>query len=155
MNATLDQLRREHQRVLSELTDIERRTLPGGDSGASVAAFSGFLAGEVARHFTLEEEALFPLLGRHLSHEMGPLAIMLSEHAQFRQLQDGLLHALDSGDRHRQDTCARALIELLRTHIAKEDNVLFPMAEHLLGPDEKAEVDRRAQALAAQLSASA
>lgn len=152
MNATLDQLRRDHEHVLGVLADFERRAPHGGDPGGSFAAFSGFLAGEVARHFTLEEEALFPLLGHHLSHEMGPLAVMLSEHAQFRQLQEGLSHAVESGDRDRQQACAQALIELLHAHIAKEDNVLFPMAEHLLGPDERAEVDRRAQALVAASS---
>jgi hemerythrin-like domain-containing protein len=40
------------------------------------------------------------------------------------------------------------LIELLRGHIAKEDQILFPMAERLLSPAELDEVDRRAAALA-------
>jgi regulator of cell morphogenesis and NO signaling len=145
MNATLDELRRDHQRVLDELAEFERRALQGGDADDRFAAFSEFLAGEISQHFTVEEEALFPLLGRHLGTEVGPIAVMLSEHAQFRRLQEGLAHAVKSGDRTRQQAGARAIVELLRAHIGKEDNVLFPMAERLLAPDEQEEVDRRAQ----------
>lgn len=148
MTATVDQLRRDHVQVLAQLADVEHRALAAEDPSAPLSAFSSFLASEVLHHFTLEEDALFPLLGHHLSYEMGPLAVMLAEHAEFRRLQEALTDALRTGDRNTQRVHARAIIDLLRDHIAKEDDVLFPLAEEMLAPAEKAEVDQRAQALA-------
>jgi regulator of cell morphogenesis and NO signaling len=91
---------------------------------------------------------LFPVLARHLSQTHGPLAVMNAEHATFRELLNDLDASVLAGDCGRQRAAAQDLIDLLRGHIAKEDQVLFPMASRLLSPEEQGEVESRAVALA-------
>jgi len=39
------------------------------------------------------------------------------------------------------------IVQLLRSHISKEDNVLYPMARQFLGEEGLAEVARKVEAL--------
>jgi hemerythrin-like domain-containing protein len=144
MTATIALLSAQHQHVLARLAAMEVETANGNAS--HLAPFAAYLEDEVARHFALEEQALFPLLARHLSLTQGPLAVMNAEHASFRDLLARLTDALRAGDRAAQLADAAALIELLRGHIAKEDSVLFPMAARLLNAAERDELDRRSAA---------
>jgi len=71
----------------------------------------------------------------------GPIEVMLAEHEQGRTLTRGLREAarrLESGDasaRVQVVSHARRYVALLREHIAKEDNVLFPLADALLSSE--------------------
>lgn len=92
---------------------------------------AGFLVGAEPHH-QREEQVLFPALQEH--GIFGPPEVMASEHVRLRALK-GALHDLAgrvlAGDRGPwQDlrATAEALIEALRTHIAKEDVVLYPLA---------------------------
>ena len=90
-------------------------------------------------HHTKEEDRLFLSMERQgLPRDGGPLAVMLDEHesgrGHVRAMADRLERAaLGDGDalgafaKH-----ASALDDLLREHIAKENGVLFPMADELL-----------------------
>lgn len=147
MTATIELLSTQHQEVLARLTDVEAEIMARDSS--DLAPFAAYLAGEVAHHFAIEEQALFPLLAQHLGLEHGPLAVMNAEHDAFRALLADLSAAVRARHRDAQRTHAAELVELLRAHIAKEDQVLFPMAARLLSADEQSEVDRRAAALAA------
>jgi hemerythrin-like domain-containing protein len=142
---TIEVLGAQHQDVLAQLAALEGQLR--SSAAADVAAFARYLEQEVMQHFALEEQALFPVLGRHLSLDQGPLAVMNSEHQAFRELLDGLGAALRAQDRDAQRAHAAEIIELLRDHIRKEDHVLFPMARRILGADEQQEVDGRAAAL--------
>ena len=67
--------------------------------------------------------------------DQGPIAVMLSEHEQGRAYTRGLREAaenLQAGDKGAVPIVvrnARGYAALLRQHIMKEDNVLFPMAD--------------------------
>ncbi len=148
MNATIELLGRQHQQVLARLDATESGFSPCGANG-ELPDLVVYLEREVAHHFILEERALFPVLERHLSPVQGPLAVMNAEHNRFRELMHGLSASLGSGDLEQQRTYATDLIELLRAHIGKEDNVLFPMALRMLTPEEEGEVDARAAAMPA------
>ena len=71
---------------------------------------------------------------------------MLGEHQQARNYTRRLREAaerLDAGDEQAQVEVirnARGYVALLRQHIAKEDNVLFPMAEQVIPASEHDEV---------------
>jgi iron-sulfur cluster repair protein YtfE (RIC family) len=81
------------------------------------------------RHFTLEEDLLFPAVeGANLS-ATGPTNVMRMEHRQIRQLLDDL-----TGDLRRQDSDAclgdlETLHMLSQQHNAKEESVLYPMSD--------------------------
>lgn len=147
MMSTIESLCQEHQQVLAQLDAVEAELNAPG-SATNLKAFAGYLEAEVMHHFAVEEHALFPVLARHLSQTQGPLAVMNAEHTSFRELVNDLDAGVRSGDYGQQRSAAQDLIELLRGHIAKEDQVLFPMAFRLLSPDEQGEVESRAAALA-------
>lgn len=145
MTATIELLSTQHQEVLAQLANVEAEIMT--PERFDLASFAAYLEGEVAHHFAIEEQALFPLLAGYLGEEEGPLAVMNAEHAAFRELVTGLSTALRSGNREAQRAHAAELVQLLRAHIAKEDQILFPMAARLLSPAEQDEVNRRAAAL--------
>src|SRR5262249_40531710 len=98
-------------------------------------------------HHGKEENCLFPALFRKgLPREVGPVAVMLSEHEEGRREIAGMRDAVaasERGDRAGSGRVvhhARADVELLRDHIAKENNVLFPMADGVMNAAEQAEL---------------
>jgi hemerythrin-like domain-containing protein len=60
--------------------------------------------------------------------EGGPIAVMLEEHAAGR----ALIRAMGADAPASQAEAARRYAELLRRHIEKENDVLFPLADALL-----------------------
>ena len=96
-------------------------------------------------HHAKEEKHLFPLLeARGVPHEGGPISALLHDHeegrAHVRALGRSLVGACE-GDPQATPTFARhahAYVSLLRAHIQKEDDVLFPLADQRLTPDDDA-----------------
>ncbi len=95
-------------------------------------------------HHHKEEQVLFPLLREKAPMAAGPVSVMLAEHDQGRAhvsaVADGL-SAASAGDADARDAVAAGLegySALLRAHIAKENKVLFPLAERALRADDKA-----------------
>jgi len=95
-------------------------------------------------HHTKEEKHLFPALEeRGVPGESGPIAVMLQEHEEGRQAVRALAEALQAKTpgRAAQVLAERleAYVGLLRPHIEKENNVLFPLADRVLsaGDQEK------------------
>jgi hemerythrin-like domain-containing protein len=101
-------------------------------------------------HHGKEEELFFPALAKKgMPVHGGPIGVMLHEHEEGRQLarqMKELASAYEKGDREAGKgwaSAARRYAQLLREHILKENQVLFPMAEGILSPAEE-------EALAAQ-----
>lgn len=139
-------LKHEHQIILLVLGGAEREA-HAIRSGASPDLVKLREIIDFARNFMdrchhgKEERHLFELMiERGMSKEFGPIGVMLHEHEQGRSLVQGVAAALaqlESGEQAAAATLARALIdlsELLRAHIYKEDNILYPMADRLLSP---------------------
>jgi hemerythrin-like domain-containing protein len=97
---------------------------------------SGFADG---CHHRKEEGVLFVSMSAHgIPVQGGPIGIMLAEHEQGRLFTQGLRRAakqLEAGDASAQDEvirCSLGYAALLRQHIYKEDNILFPMADQVI-----------------------
>ena len=87
-------------------------------------------------HHEKEEEALFPALERQgLPRDGGPIGVMLHEHERGRDCVRRLRAAIDDESIESAKDAAREYTALLRSHIAKEDQVLFPMARDVLPDD--------------------
>ena len=143
---TMDPIRRfeeEHTVALAALDRLEaaaetlRSGAPAGPQLAIAREVHGLLCGAVRRHNEDEERALFPLLG-----EDAPIGPFLEEHDTLWKLEADLVAAIDRGDRDRVARQALEIVDLLRTHIRRENDVLFPMARALLGADGLAIVAR-------------
>ena len=93
-------------------------------------------------HHGKEENVLFPELKRRgVKREGGPIGVMLAEHDVGRGHVRGMLKGLYQL-RYDEDEAVTAIREhactyrnLLRVHIHKENNVLFPMADRLVPED--------------------
>jgi len=138
----------EHEVALAALDRLEAaaEALRGGASPephfATAREVHGLLCGAVRQHNEDEERALFPVLG-----EDAPLGPFLEEHETLWKLEEDLATAIDRADRERVARVSLDIADLLRTHIHRENEVLFPMARALLGADGLAmvarELDRR------------
>lgn len=90
-------------------------------------------------HHRKEEGVLYPaMVDAGMPRDVGPIAVMLAEHEQGRVYTRGLRAAaqrLEAGDASAQADVigyARGYADLLRQHIGKEDNILFPMAGQVI-----------------------
>jgi hemerythrin-like domain-containing protein len=82
-------------------------------------AFLRFLERDLAVHFTLEEETLFPILARYPQLAGGPVAVMESEHVEFRTMVRRLANALEAGSMREAEAIAKAIVDFLRAHMSE------------------------------------
>ncbi len=143
MSKAIDELKHDHDAILSSLSILDamigRLGTARAPTPADVQSFLGFLKEFADKcHHGKEEGILFPALtAAGMPAEGGPVGVMLSEHAEGRELIKEMEAAVSSGmDAQALSTAARGYAELLRAHIMKENNVLFPMAERMLPPGE-------------------
>jgi hemerythrin-like domain-containing protein len=99
-------------------------------------------------HHHKEEDVLFDAMGGSGAPDAGgTVDMMLEEHEQGRVFTRAMREAarrLERGDdtgRSPLLTNARRYVALLRDHIMKEDEMLFPMADELLSEPEQAELN--------------
>jgi hemerythrin-like domain-containing protein len=134
------------ERVLNALERASNRLSQGEDvylrffTGTTVF-IKGFADG---CHHQKEEAILFPALVENgLSKESGPVAMMLAEHEEGRNLAQRLRQSTEryqSGNIKARDEMVLSSLEyvkLLRQHIYKEDNVVFPLADKIIPPEQQ------------------
>lgn len=143
MSKAIDELKHDHDAILSSLsildTMVGRLDGAGAPSAEDLRGFIGFLKEFADKcHHGKEEGILFPALtDAGMPQHGGPVGVMLSEHVEGRafikEMEQAITGAVDvkSFSRAAQDYAA-----LLRAHIAKENDVLFPAAERLLASAE-------------------
>jgi hemerythrin-like domain-containing protein len=138
----LAELHHEHEVILRALALLERA---GDRLAAGRAVDEAALAGlvELLRtfadrcHHGKEESHLFP--AARATDAAGLLPPFLEDHEEGR----ALLRALaGGGDPGRRAAAARRYVGLLRDHIRREDEVLFPLLDEALGPAVQAALAR-------------
>ncbi len=165
----IDILKGEHCVILQRLEMIERtlqylESLPSQTAlkrckieQSRLRTWVDELSGQVALHFSMEEEALFPVLAEYIGREHGLIEVMLQEHASISSAlsdwknaasqlckltvsaREGLLKVV-IGSGHQS-------IALLRLHISKEDQILFKICEVSLSEKEKIQVWKKLRAI--------
>jgi hemerythrin-like domain-containing protein len=95
-------------------------------------------------HHGKEEDILFPaLVLSGMSKENGPIAVMLNDHAMGRGYIKGMVQGLERLPNSEEDgkkiliDNGKKYIQLLRIHIMKENNILFPMADQRISDEEQ------------------
>ena len=158
MSAT-DVLKDEHrgvERMLAIVEAASNRLAAGGAVPAelylnAVDFFRGFTDG---CHHAKEESKLFPALEQHgVSRQGGPVGVMLAEHEMGRTYVRAMAEAAarySQGDKSAASglvQCGRSYVSLLRQHIAKEDGILFPLADRVLSEGEQAQLGEEFEAI--------
>ncbi len=145
-------LRKEHEAILKMLDAAEetaRRAMHGNHMRPQIYGelLEFFKVFADSCHHGKEEGLLFPALeGKGLPKDNGPIAVMLFEHERGRELIRTMSQAsaeIAGGNPGAAEIWASAAQEyaaLLRTHISKENDILFMMAERLLSESEQAEL---------------
>lgn len=143
MKAT-DILRSEHTIILNVLGALERIAKNQRDSGDLEVTSAGealeFLQNFADRcHHAKEEGQFFPALAAHgLPVKVGPLAVMVADHDRGRALLACMAKALAGASTQDPSAAAdyriaaQSYVDLMRDHIDKENDVLFPMGDEML-----------------------
>ncbi|MDP6787982.1 MAG: hemerythrin domain-containing protein [Rhodospirillales bacterium] len=126
-----DALLGEHSAFYMLFNQVEEiATIEG--AMAQIRGATTVLAAMVESHATIEEELLFTALEPHLGREAGPIAQMYAEHEELERLLGQIEEAQDVA----QATALVAeALSAARSHFRKEEQVLFPMAQNLLGDE--------------------
>lgn len=162
MHPALQHFRTEHELCLTELGKVElalerlQKEGPDDEANSALGRFFKFLETVLLPHSRQEERVLFPLLERRLI-ESGEhsgtnppttgVGVLETEHVQVIQLSAVMLNffgvagclpdqksqriVLEAGIEQ-----GKALVELLRTHISREDNIIFSLAHKLITTEE-------------------
>ncbi len=142
-------LRQEHDLILEVASALTVVLDEGGDSHYDdiercVTFFRVFAD---ACHHGKEEDLLFPALEANgMPRDGGPIAVMLMEHDEGRELVREMSAAMAparAGDEGAADTlraAALGFVELITAHIAKENSILFEMADRLIEGADRVEL---------------
>ena len=137
MKDPLDELMNEHrviEQVLSALEEAADREVPISFYEGVADFVANFADG---CHHDKEETLLFASLEKHgVPRGAGPIGVMLHEHEVGRSCMKRLAVAISASDCAAARKAAGDYTDLLRQHIQKEDNVLYPMAREILPADE-------------------
>jgi len=85
------------------------------------------------RHFQKEEDTLFPAFEQATGNAMGPTRVMRLEHRQMRDALAEMSNALAGGDLEDYLGQAETLLILMQQHNIKEEQILYPMCDQILG----------------------
>jgi hemerythrin-like domain-containing protein len=148
MTPAIESLMTEHrliEQVLGSLETFAQNISRGADADReTVREYAEFFKNFADRcHHGKEEDRLFVKMNEYgFPRDFGPIAVMLSDHVEGRNHVRAIATVgAGSGpltDEERASLVANAqgYIPLLRSHIMKEDNVLYPMALQAVPPSE-------------------
>lgn len=140
-------LRDEHVLILGALDALERAADRLERFGAAPpdawwAEMVGWLRAFADQgHHAKEERLLFPAMARAgvPADGGGPIGAMLAEHEEGR----ALVRVIAGSDGPRRAAAVRRYVDLLRAHIDKENDVLFPLADSVLDAEAQRDLARR------------
>ena len=107
------------------------QAIPAASQPDQVHMHAAMLASALATHAQLENDLLFSAMEPHVG-PMGPLAVMRREHEEIEGTLAGLQEVQDTAEAQRMLLYA---IRVARDRFAKEEQILYPMAEKALGAE--------------------
>ena len=103
------------------------------DAETSFKAFDD----DMAHHFRMEEEVLFPALAS-AGGPSGPVQVMLMEHTQIRELLGQMAAAVAQKDAQEYGGLSETLLMVMQQHNHKEENILYPIMDQILAKEREA-----------------
>jgi iron-sulfur cluster repair protein YtfE (RIC family) len=124
-------LKDDHRRLDALIDEVGARLKERAFADAG-RRFAEFAAG-LHRHIEIEERILFPVYEERTQITQGPTQVMRFEHREIRRLMDAIAAALKEENAPHATEGLGALVEILTGHNRKEERVLYPMTDELLG----------------------
>lgn len=139
-------LRDEHDVILDVLGTFRRmldRVERGDPDPEGLGTTLGFFREFADRcHHAKEEARLFPAMTEAgVPEHGGPVGVMLEEHEQgreyLREVGRGIEELASAGEAARRRILDNGLayVQMLQAHIHKENEILFPLADRVIGPE--------------------
>ena len=135
MTSILAFMTQDHRHCDANLAATEENVEAGrwDEAGQSWTAFQNALE----KHLNREEDFLFPAFEAQTGMTQGPTAVMRMEHEQMRSLVSEMDEAVVAKDADSFLGLAETLMILSQQHNMKEEQILYPMSDEVLGdPDE-------------------
>lgn len=85
------------------------------------------------RHLLIEERIIFPAFEASVGHALSPTAAMRAEHLRIRAVAQRLSDAVEAHSAADFLKHAETLLLTMHQHSEKEEGVLYPMIERVLG----------------------
>jgi iron-sulfur cluster repair protein YtfE (RIC family) len=136
-----DYMMRDHRRLDEILADVVRM-VDDGELERADHNFGDFDKG-MARHIRMEEGSLFPAFEVRSPSGAHPIAVMQREHRLIESALGEMRLALARGAVSAFREAHRRLVELLEAHNLKEERVLYPAIDRVLGAVERADLIAR------------
>jgi hemerythrin-like domain-containing protein len=140
----------DEHRVIEQVLNCLEKMADRCDAGEAMDGTSALEVLQFLRNFAdrchhgKEEGHLFPLLeARGFARDHGPTGVMLREHEEGRSLLAAMAGAVERDAPRAFVRHARAYVQLLREHIRKEDQCLFPLAVGVLSGADAESLARR------------
>ncbi len=148
MNTATKNLEKDHEYILRLIDVMEKMVQTSHTQVVNLETAVNLIKNYAdAYHHAKEENLLFPLLGKKgFSAGQGPVAVMLHDHAQGRNYVKAMTREIENYKNGNESALAlinenmMGYIVLLRSHIAKENDVLFRMADNVLSENEQQEL---------------
>ena len=134
----IDRFSQEHQQFVGELDRLKEHVDAGGEVASAIIAARA-LAAPLLKHAENEEALLFPDLVERLGRTSSPVTVLQEEHVILHGQVDRLTAEPTAEDFAK---VFAAFDRLLREHILKEEDVVFPMSAALLGDARLREMDQ-------------
>lgn len=135
------ELESDHEKILEKLKELESAAAETLVNKNKIEDFLSFVRDFAEPHHQKEEKVLFPALeNKGIPNEGGPIGVMLFEHETERNFMKELAGALENNDEGKIKEISQTIVALLRDHIDKENNILYPLAKNILTDDELADM---------------
>lgn len=139
-------LREEHDQILRFLDLLERASIELQNSDPGTDGFKRWAVDFIVNyadhnHHGKEEDCLFPLLEqRGIPNQGGPIGMMLHEHSTGRQWVQRMRDTVEHNEAMNLEfaNAAAKYVELLRQHIGKENDILYPMGMQAMNEEDDA-----------------
>lgn len=106
------------------------------DWSLALTKWKGF-ALELTKHFSQEEDTLFPKFEQVTGMTSGPTQVMRMEHQQMRALVQDLDNALAAQEKDEYLGLSETLMVMMQQHNMKEEMMLYPMMAQNLADGEQ------------------
>ena len=134
MTSILDFMTQDHRHCDASYAVAEEKVAAGrwDEAGQSWTTYRNALE----THLNREEGLLFPAFEAQTGNTQGPTAVMRMEHEQMRSLVSEMDEAIVAKDADSFLGLAETLMILTQQHNMKEEQILYPMIDQMLGdPD--------------------
>ena len=131
LSSTISIFMASHHKECDELFARAEESVANGDWGQGVKQWNIF-ADELEKHFSREEDILFPEFETVTGMTGGPTQMMRMEHEQMRALVVEINKAADSKDKEQFLALTETLMVTMQQHNMKEEQILYPMTDQSL-----------------------